>query len=416
VNYPKSAYIHIPFCHRRCSYCDFAIVPIGDESNDLKNISIDSNELIENYLGYLYKEISLTKETFPLSTIYIGGGTPSILSSNQIGSLIELISSKFGIQEGAEITLEADPASFSLIDLEGYLNVGVNRISLGAQSFDNQVLLEIGRKHNRTQIIECCNWLKELEAKCKLRSWTIDLIQNLPNQTSEDWANNLGDAILQRPPHISVYDLQIENGTIFYGLRQKGLLNLPSEKESSKISLFTSSFLKRNGYYRYEISNYTLPGHISRHNRVYWSGEGWWGFGQSATSCPWGKRFTRPKSILGYKKWVLNQELNGPEHSLKSENKSLIDLDEQILVGLRRREGINLYALFKNWGWNKNDLDQNMSSLMKEWSQFIASGKLLKQGDRYYLKEPQGMEISNQILINMYRWWESKHGNPIDPN
>ena len=412
--FPRSAYLHIPFCHRRCFYCDFAVEPVGDRGHGENG---PASKSIKSYLDVLKREIDLSPEGVPLSTIYIGGGTPSLLSPSQVKSLLEHLKAHFGFQDGFELTLEIDPASFDKTTLDGYLKAGVNRMSLGGQSFDDKILAELGRNHRSNDLKESCIWLQEAYERGDLVSWSLDLIQNLPGHNLKLWENQLLQVIGFSIPHLSIYDLSIEPGTLFEYKFKKGQLNIPPETLAVDISNKTSLMLKEAGYSRYEISNFALPGHASRHNRVYWSGAGWWGFGQGATSAPWGKRFSRPRTHHGYKKWVEKQEMLGIHSSLKLINSQQIDLDEQLLVGLRRREGVDLEQLAISWGWNKLQRKKYLNKLISSWNQFINNGALLNDyGMRFQLTDPYGMEISNCILLEMYCWWQKLPANAISPS
>ena len=401
---PRSAYLHIPFCHRRCFYCDFVLEPLGDRAHGENG---SGSKLIKSYLEVLKREIDSVPSSLPLSTIYIGGGTPSLLTPLQIKSLVDHLKEHFGFQDGFELTLEIDPASFDKASLYGYLEAGVNRISLGGQSFDDSILLQLGRNHSRKDLVKSCAWLEEALCIGELSSWSLDLIQNLPGHDLITWKSQLDQAIDSSAPHLSIYDLSIENGTVFADKFKKGLLNIPEENLALEISFLTSSTLKDCGFSRYEISNYALPGHASRHNRVYWSGAGWWGFGQGATSCPWGKRFSRPKTIYDYKQWVSIQEKGILEESLLLDNIQIMDFDEQLLVGLRRREGVDLEQLAISWGWNKQQSEDYLNLLIHSWEDSINNGLLSNAGMRFYLNDPEGMELSNRVLIEMFHWWEN---------
>ena len=401
--YPRSAYIHIPFCHRRCFYCDFAVEPIGDNIGSLNG---NKSEIIKNYLKYLKKEILSIKHKAPLSTIYIGGGTPSILDPIQIKELIDILRKYYGIDKGAEITMEVDPASFDECGLNGFINAGVNRFSLGAQSFNDAILKKAGRRHTKDDVYNSCSWLCNAKKDHFIRSWSLDLIQNLPESGTDLWQRDLTEAINFLPPHISIYDLTIEDGTVFKKLYDLGKLSLPNNDESFENSEITSLILKQSGYVRYEISNYSIPGHQSRHNRVYWKGLGWWSFGQGSTSSPWGKRFTRPRTSKGYKEWVINQCSFDLDDSLLLSSYEKIDLDEKIMLGLRTREGVNIINLMRDYGWSEEKLERNFLKLIKTWDKYIDSKLLKKEGYRFFLTDPRGMELSNQILIDMFRWWE----------
>ena len=401
--FPRSAYVHIPFCHRRCFYCDFAVIPLGNKVETLEGYG---SKTVKDYLHYLYKEILSIKHKSSLSTIYFGGGTPSILDPKQIKGLIDLFKENYGIDYGAEITMEVDPASFNHDDLRGFINAGINRFSLGVQSFNDQILEKSGRRHLSEDAEKSCLWLKKVYESGLIKSWSLDLIQNLPLSGSKEWNDDLKKAITFAPPHISIYDLNIENGTVFKKLLEIGKLKLPDDDEAFKNSESTNFILKNSGYSRYEISNYCLPRHQSRHNRVYWSGFGWWSFGQGSTSSPWGKKLTRPRISKEYKKWVIGQHNQNLDSSLVSKDFIYKEIDEKIMLGLRLKEGIDIYEVLKEQNWGNKKFKINFSKLLKEWEKFIESGLLLRNGNRFFLSDPKGMELSNQILIAMFKWWD----------
>ncbi len=400
--FPRSAYVHIPFCHRRCFYCDFAVIPLGNNIETLKGYG---SETVKDYLHFLYKEILSIKHKHPLSTIYLGGGTPSILNPQQIKDLIDLFKVNYGIDYGAEITMEVDPASFSQDDLHGFINAGINRFSLGAQSFNNKILKNAGRRHLREDVEQSCSWLNKALDFGLIKSWSLDLIQNLPLSGFKEWKEDLEKTLSFSPPHISIYDLSIETGTVFKKLVDLGKLTLPNEDESFINSESTNSFLKASGYSRYEISNYCLPGHQSRHNRVYWNGLGWWSFGQGSTSSPWGEKLTRPRVSKNYKEWVLKQCEFELDPSLINKDFHYQELDEQIMLGMRLKEGVNIKKLFSEQNWNQKEYEINFLKLLKEWERYIETGLLIKKGNRFFLSDPKGMNLSNQILISMFSWW-----------
>ncbi len=400
---PRSAYVHIPFCHRRCFYCDFAVIPLGDRIETLHGYG---SKTIKEYLHFLHKEILSIKHKSPLSTIYLGGGTPSILNPKYVKDLIDLFRKFYGVDYGAEITMEVDPASFDLDDLYGFINAGVNRFSLGAQSFNNKILKNSGRRHSSEDVENSCLWLNQVYDAGIIKSWSLDLIQNLPFSGYEKWQEDLRKTIMFSPPHLSIYDLTLEKGTVFEKFFKLGKLSLPDDEESFKNSELTNYFLKSSGYSRYEISNYCFPGHQSRHNRVYWSGKGWWGFGQGSTSSPWGEKLTRPRISKEYKNWVINQCEKGLDSSLVNKNFQYKELDEQIMLGMRLKEGLDIHKLFHDHKWKAKEFEINLKKLLAEWDVFLESGLLIKRGDRLFLSDPKGMELSNQILISMFKWWD----------
>ncbi|AII44044.1 hypothetical protein KR100_11850 [Synechococcus sp. KORDI-100] len=384
---PRSAYLHIPFCHRRCYYCDFAVVPLGDKASGEAGPGSAS---IRDYLALLHRDIAASDSGPPLSTIYIGGGTPSLLSPDQIGALLDSLRCRFGIQQGAEITLEMDPASFDQRQLQAVLAAGINRVSLGGQSFDDLVLQQLGRRHRSCDLQNACGWLQAAWSDGTLHSWSLDLIQNLPGQTLDHWQLQLHQAVQTGAPHISVYDLSVEPGTVFERLQQRGELDLPEEEDAVQLMGLTSTYLADAGLSCYEISNHARPGHASRHNRVYWSGAGWWGFGMGSTAAPWGERIARPRTRETYRDW-LNQGSGSGE-------RRRLPLDDLLLVGLRRREGVNLEALGC----------PAIGNLLQRWQPFIDRGLLECAAGRWRLCDPAGMALSNQVLVEVLLWWEEQ--------
>ena len=399
---PRSAYLHIPFCHRRCFYCDFAVVPLGDKA---KGEFGPGSASIQAYLEQLHAEIALAPSGPPLATVYIGGGTPSLLSATQIRGLLEALRHQFGFQAGAEITLEMDPASFDQADLQAVIKAGINRVSLGGQSFDDQVLEALGRRHRRLDLEQCCRWLVEAHHSGALSSWSLDLIRNLPHQALDGWSAQLEQALAVKAPHLSIYDLMVEPGTVFAWRQERGQLPLPDDDLAAELMARTSARLSRAGFCRYEISNYARPGHASRHNRVYWSGAGWWGFGMGATSAPWGERLARPRTREGYAGW-LEEQTHGLDSSLRPSTAEALPLDDRLLVGLRRHEGVRLREQARACGWSEQCCDRHLPALEERWQEAQQRGLLLQEAGRWRLTDPEGMALSNQVLVELVCWWE----------
>jgi oxygen-independent coproporphyrinogen-3 oxidase len=380
---PRSAYLHIPFCHRRCFYCDFAVVPLGDRAS--AEAGAPGQASITAYLALLHREIAASPPGPPLSTVYVGGGTPSLLSAAQVRELLMALRRRFGLAPGAEVSLELDPASFDQQRLAGYLDAGVTRVSLGGQSFSDAVLEQLGRRHRRQDLVEAAGWLQQEQRRGRLASWSLDLIQGLPQQTLAGWREQLQQAIALQPPHLSIYDLIVEPGTVFERLERRGELALPEADLAADLMELTAHALAAAGYGHYEISNYALPGHTSRHNRVYWSGAGWWGFGMGATAAPWGQREARPRTREAYAAWLERAEPGPPQPSPG------MPLDEQLMVGLRRREGVLLEA---------------PEALQRRWQPFVEQGLLRQEGPRWRLSDPEGLALSNAVLRELLVWWE----------
>ena len=412
---PRSAYLHIPFCHRRCFYCDFAVVPLGDHADGAESGSIAA------YLELLLGEIAAAPAGPPLSTVYVGGGTPSMLTPAQVGSLLAALAARFGLAPGAEVSLEMDPASFDGPRLAGYLAAGVNRVSLGGQSFDDGVLERLGRRHRRSDLLQAAAWLDQARQGGELASWSLDLIQGLPEQGLAAWRDQLAQALALAPPHLSIYDLIIEPGTVFAWRQGRGELELPDADLGADLMELTAQVLQAAGYGHYEISNFALPGHASRHNRVYWSGAGWWGFGLGATSAPWGQRLARPRTRAAYADWLAQASPTGsagpgsvpaaaacpgegsPTPQDASEAPGL-PFDERLLVGLRRREGVRLAELAGQAGVTSSEL----ADLLGRWQPFRERGLLLQDGPRWRLSDPEGLALSNGVLRELVAWWEER--------
>ena len=429
---PRSAYVHLPFCHRRCFYCDFPVVPLGDRADGERSGSIAA------YLELLLSEIAHAPQGPPLATVYFGGGTPSLLSPAQIGRLLDALADRFGLAAGAEVTLELDPASFDQRRLAGYLALGINRVSLGGQSFDDAVLAGLGRRHSGEDLRQAAGWLRQAQARGALRSWSLDLIQATPLQgpswsasgvrpvgwdrgkqplgkTSsprpaaavlEHWRGQLRQAIALAPPHLSIYDLTIEPGTVFERWWRQGRLTLPDDDLAADLHGLSREQLVSAGYGHYEISNYAWPGHASRHNRVYWSGAAWWGFGMGASSGLGGERQIRPRSRAAYQHWLeawIRQRQDQPNAPAP---RGGFPLDERLLVGLRQREGVNLESL-----WREHDLPAPwLIELRQRLAGFETAGLLRVEGPRWRLSDPEGLALSNAVLRDLLAWWQ-----PRDP-
>lgn len=407
---PRSAYLHIPFCHRRCFYCDFAVVPLGDRADGGGGPGATS---IASYLTLLHREIAASPPGPPLSTVYLGGGTPSMLTPAQVASLLQALQQRYGLAPGAEISLEMDPASFDEARLQGYLAAGINRVSLGGQSFDDAVLADLGRRHRRADLLQAAGWLRQAQRRGALTSWSLDLIQALPQQDLPQWRRQLEQAITLEPPHLSIYDLIVEPGTVFSRRQERGELDLPEEDRAADLMLCTQQRLVAAGYGHYEISNYALPGHASRHNRVYWSGAGWWGFGMGATAAPDGVRQARPRTREAYAAWLEQQALPGnTETPAASHPQALSEgpaqpgpaWEDLWLVGLRRREGVNAEALCNAAGLNAAAL----ADLRRRLAPFEQRELLLVEGPRWRLSDPEGLALSNAVLRELLLWGEEQ--------
>jgi oxygen-independent coproporphyrinogen-3 oxidase len=410
VNGPRSAYVHLPFCHRRCFYCDFPVVPLGDHADGARSASI------ARYLEQLTAEIAASPPGPPLSTVYLGGGTPSMLTPRQVEGVLTALRRRYGLAPGAELTMELDPAGFDRARLAGYLAAGINRVSLGGQSFDDGVLLALGRRHRAVELREAAGWLGEARREGALRSWSLDLLQGLPPGGATTprpaaatvrrlWKGQLEQAIALEPPHLSVYDLIVEPGTVFARQEARGALRLPDEDLAADLMELTWERLTAAGYGHYEISNYALAGHACRHNRVYWSGAGWWGFGLGATSAPAGRRRARPRTRAGYAAWVEEERRRRGGSPLPPEAGG-VPFEDSLLVGLRRREGVNLRDLAA--GAAPQLTPGHLHELRSRLAPFERRGLLRVEGQRWRLSDPAGLALSSAVLRELLAWWEEE--------
>ncbi|MEO0771329.1 MAG: radical SAM family heme chaperone HemW, partial [Cyanobacteria bacterium J06649_4] len=238
---PRSAYVHIPFCRRRCFYCDFAISVVGDRKRG------DTSPTVARYIETLLTEIAATPilgvPTRPLETVFFGGGTPSLLSAAQLDAILSAIHQRFGIANNAEISMEMDPATFELSHIKGYKAAGVNRISLGVQAFQDNLLTAAGRFHKRDDIFHAVDLIHQ----ANIANFSLDLISGLPHQTLEDWEASLTEAIALSPTHLSIYDLIVEPQTPFSRYFTPGQAPLPSEGDTAEMYYMAYRLLTGKG-------------------------------------------------------------------------------------------------------------------------------------------------------------------------
>lgn len=372
-------------------------------------MSGDSSGTMGQYVEVLRSEIETTLSSRrSLETVFLGGGTPSLLSVEQLGCILETLDRHFGIATGAEISMEMDPGTFNLKQLKGYQAAGVNRISLGVQAFQDELLRVCGRSHNVNDIFAAVELLGQVEVP----DISLDLISGLPHQTIEQWQESLEDAVNLAPTHISCYDLIVEPVTPFGRQYNPGANPLPTDEMSAQMYRLAEQVLTRAGYEHYEISNYALPGHQCRHNRVYWENRPYYGFGMGAASYVQGCRFTRPRTRREYYAWVEHLiEAGGvwdcPE--LTQEDVLL----ETLMLGLRLAEGLNLDTLAQQFG--EKTLKQIWIALQpyyrKGWVEVVETeGKAialthpqnLPQTGHLRLSDPEGFLFSNTILADLF--------------
>ena len=353
----KSAYIHIPFCRQKCKYCSF--------------VSYTDKNFIEAYIKAVLSEIDERYEKEKLNTLYFGGGTPSLLKE----IYFEKIISKFDFNNSPEITIEANPEFLTEEYLKNIFELGINRLSIGIQSFNENILKQIGRKHSVSDALNAVGLAKS----AGFSNISIDLIYGLPSQTPEDFEKNLNTAISLDITHISSYGLKIDEGSYFYKNTPK---NLPDSDTQADMYLRMIEILEQNGFKHYEISNFAKEGYNSKHNLNYWNTGEYYGFGCAA---------------CGYQNKIRYSHENSPEKYIKNPN-SLIEetpqteqeiLEEHIFLGLRKKAGINISYMENRF---KIDFQKKYGNILKKYSEYFE-----KNGEIINLTN-NGFLISNIIL------------------
>lgn len=353
----KSAYVHIPFCRSKCFYCSF--------------VSFDDLSLIDSYLKALHSQIETEYKNESLETIYIGGGTPSLLPSNQLKTIMSL----FSIIDNAEITVEVNPDSVNLTYLNELKSIGFNRLSIGAQTFNDDILKIIGRRHNSDQIINAVKNAKN----AGFENISLDFIYGLPDQAVTNFENDLRVALDLGVQHISLYGLKIDSCSYF---GQNPPQNLPDEDEQADMYLMAVNKLAKAGFKHYEISNFSLPGFESKHNLNYWNNNGYYGFGCSASGYVDSIRYTNESDI---NKYILNPSKKVVQQHVSEQE----TLEEAIFLGLRKIAGINIKDINEKFGI---DFETKYRDVLHKYSNYFT------KNDFSIALNLDGVMISNTIL------------------
>jgi oxygen-independent coproporphyrinogen-3 oxidase len=353
-NKPFSLYVHVPYCSKRCGYCDF---------NTYTPSELDRDDQIESWLQSAIKETIFARkilgESLTVDTIFFGGGTPSLLEASVIKEFINNVSNHFELKKDLEITLEANPDTITQSKAEDWLKAGINRISLGMQSSAANVLQVLDRTHNPANVLSSVEILKN----AGFTNFSLDLIYGTPGESLEDWANSLKDAITINPPHISAYSLVIEPGTKMGSQLSRGEIKAVSDDDAADKYQLAEKILAENGYSWYEISNWAKENKECQHNLNYWKGNNWWGIGPGAHS-----------HINGVRWWNQKLPKNWRESLDKDQSPALARenlTNEQI-----RNEEVMLLSRLKT-GINRLDFDQkNVEKLIEDKLVNDVSGKL----------------------------------------
>lgn len=367
-----SLYIHIPFCHKsKCTYCSFVSF-------------CDKEDKIDEYLDMLSREMKLYADECKdrlVKTIFIGGGTPSVLSSYQVSYLMSNVKKYFSITNDCEITIECNIDTLTEEKLATYKRLGINRISIGAQSMNDFVLSAIGRRHNADDIISAVKLIK----KFNFNSFNVDMMVGLPHQSIDDVRKMVGFLITQGVPHISCYSLILEEGTILFESAKSGRVSLPSEDEAVKMYDEAYTLLSHNNYTRYEVSNFAKTGHECRHNLVYWLGGDYLGLGVSAHSYIKMKRFSNTDTLDDYISILQDNEKPIIYEEVLDITKAK---EEYIMLRLRTRYGINLTEFQEKFNENLLKTRENEINFLKN-NDFIeiVDNNLKINNNAYYVMD-----------------------------
>ncbi|XP_060204468.1 uncharacterized protein LOC132632521 [Lycium barbarum] len=411
---PTSAYVHLPFCRKRCHYCDFPIIALGSSSPQSED-----DPRILSYIDFLCREIKATSiipynyKSSPLETVFFGGGTPSLVPPRLVSLVLETLDAKFGVSHDAEISIEMDPGTFDAEKLKDLMKLGVNRVSLGVQAFQEELLKSCGRAHGVQEIHEAI----DIVGSCGVENWSVDLISSLPHQKPHMWEQSLSLTIQANPTHVSVYDLQVEQDTKFGSLYTAGEFPLPCENQSADFYRMASEMLGAAGYEHYEISSYCKSGFECKHNYTYWINKPFYAFGLGSASYLNGLRFSRPKKLKDYMSYVQNLE-NGLVKSCQDSKVDAQDIaTDVVMLSLRTARGLDLKSFGKAFG------SSTILSLCEVYKPYIESGhvvclneqrreiaaeefiSLLSEGDKItealaYIKlsDPDGFLLSNELI------------------
>lgn len=364
-------YIHIPFCKQKCYYCDFISY-------------CNKDDLIKDYIQAVKKELELQKIKSQITTVYIGGGTPSYIDSKYIREIMEEIKQK-NISEEAEITIEVNPGTVTKEKMQEYKESGINRLSIGLQSIQDDLLKQIGRIHNFEQFLETY----KIARKVGFKNINVDLMLGLPNQRIKDLKESLEEIIKLNPEHISVYSLIVEENTPISNKIEKGELQLPEEETERNMYWYVKNTLELNGYKHYEISNFAKKDYESKHNINCWRQKEYIGIGASAHSYRDIIRYSNTENIEEYIKNVKkgNLERNRIIHEIQKEDDTR---KEFMLLGLRQIDGIKISEF-------KNKFGDNPIYLYRQELNKLVSEKLITIDDDNIRLTNKGIDLANLV-------------------
>ena len=377
-------YLHIPFCIRKCNYCDF--LSFGGTSEEEQ----------KDYFRVLLREIEYYSEIYGnkyyVDSIFIGGGTPSLVEEDLIHELMSAVRNGFSVDQNAEISIESNPKTLTKNKLSTYLAAGINRLSMGVQSFDENLLSAMGRVHSPEDIL--ANYT--LARECGFRNINLDLMFAIPGQTKQIWLDTLKKAIGLEPEHISFYSLQLEEGTPYFSMFQEGSLKEIEDEMDREMYHEAIKTLKERGYHHYEISNASKVGYQCRQNLKYWSMEDYLGLGLGSHSFMDGVRFSNVTNLKDYLQAEQNtvSSNRSPFVQWHHKNTKEENISEYIFTGLRKLEGLNLRDFEVRF---KQSIEDSYSANWHRLQKYIDEFYLVKTTENMHFTI-KGIDISNTIL------------------
>jgi len=378
---PRAVYIHIPFCANKCYYCDF-------------NTFVTHNpQLVWDYLRALDREMELTFSLVPperVETIFVGGGTPTFLDPEQMRFFLEAVAKHLGgkLTADYEFTMEANPGTTDREKLAIMSAFGVNRLSFGAQSFDDRLLQRLGRIHSADEIRRSV----ETARQAGFANLSLDLMFGLPEQSLADFAHSLQQALALPLRHLSAYSLKVEENTLFHTLYQKDQLPLPSEEEELAMYWLLIERMEENGYLMYEISNFAQPGWESRHNQTYWLNDEYYGIGAGAHGYVQGRRHVNAGPLAVYMQLAAKGLPRVEEFAVERAEA----MENELILGLRLKRGVNLARFAQRYG---RTVWQEFGEVV---SQQIAKG-MLEEADGHLRLTRKGLPLGNEVFMQFLR-------------
>ncbi|MFO1005081.1 MAG: radical SAM family heme chaperone HemW [Planctomycetaceae bacterium] len=370
-NTPRACYIHVPFCTHRCGYCDFTLIARRPD-------------LVDDYLKALELEISALETPREVDTLFLGGGTPTFLSASQLSRLFDILKRWFPLASNYEWSIEANPTGLTDDKLEVMQSYGVNRVSLGVQTFDSELLKLLERDHDEAIAIDAVRRLLS-----RFSNVSIDLIFGIPGQSLSHWLHTIATAIQLGTQHISTYGLTFEAGTTFWSRLSKGQLQQIPDTLEREMYEAVMDRLPAAGYLQYEISNFARPGFESRHNQVYWNADSFYGFGPGAAAFVDGVRRTNHRSVTTWiKRTLAGQNAVGESETLDREGAAR----EAVMVGFRQCHGISQTHFKNRYGIDLPTLAG------REFNKLIAQGLLEIANDHVRLTR-EGRCVANRVIV-----------------